>query len=704
MNEVEILLLKRNKVFIHANQDGENFEAAMTIAKNFEELGYRCSLQLLKMLENSNIDDLINFYKAIVPVLQKVRGGHKSFNPMYPNFPKQVMEFSDAQLYNNAIKHYYASFISDLVDNTEIVWSPETDEKEKRAKMDECVKKLSKLTMLDVGSEDDFNNIFTQLVASNSSLSESDKEIVKWFCENRQVESLLPGKISQKETIAMLAGWLNMPSYLIKYFKTATDVLRLAVVLSGGDVSLAAPTKFIKFKRNIRKFILNAFEQCSVLTEDMLRRIEQFKRLGEIIHPGEYKERYPKTFEAFQVLRNKTKFETFYSKVEKCLIVGDSTGAADLLSTRPGEFARRLDHVIRLNGKETFEKKEILIDKFLKVAPQVATPLLVQVFNHFHYRQHNALRAFFPKGAVAKVQLSEDGLPQIDHTVNEVIAHHVRKILVKRFSKLPSLGKVYIDPKMFDQNIPFAMRSASKSLRTVARGSKFELPEGSTIRMFLWWMNGEDRTDVDLSAKIMNENFEPVADISYYSLRNESIQGYHSGDITNAPHGACEFIDLNIENTAKKGRYVCMVLNSFTCQPYCDLPECFAGWMMRSKPNSGEVFEARTVQDKIDLSSNTTISMPVILDLHERKMIWMDLALKSHAAFANNTKTNSSNISKMSRAIVNLHRPKLYDLFCMHADARGTEVGDRNEADTVFSINEGITPYHTDLILSEYLA
>lgn len=33
------------------------------------------------------------------------------------------------------------------------------------------------------------------------------------------------------------------------HVRTATDVLRLAVALSGGDVSLAEPRKFGKFRR-----------------------------------------------------------------------------------------------------------------------------------------------------------------------------------------------------------------------------------------------------------------------------------------------------------------------------------------------------------------------------------------------------------------------------------------------------------------------
>ena len=159
--------------------------------------------------------------------------------------------------------------------------------------------------------------------------------------------------------------------------------------------------------------------------------------------------------------------------------------------------------------------------------------------------------------------------------------------------------------------------------------------------------------------------------VAYFNLREPALGCYHSGDIVDAPEGACEFIDMDIEAMLAGGvRYVVMCLNSFTQQPYCDLPECFAGWMAREQPQSGEVFEARTVQDKIDLASDTTVSIPVIIDLEERRVVWADVALRS-PGWINNVHANRDNIARLARAIVGLDRPNLYDLFLMHAEARG---------------------------------
>lgn len=89
------------------------------------------------------------------------------------------------------------------------------------------------------------------------------------------------------------------------------------------------------------------------------------------------------------------------------------------------------------------------------------------------------------------------------------------------------------------------------------------MPEGNTVRCFIWWKDGQSRTDLDLSAVALNENHMHKCSIAYYNLRE--LGGYHSGDITSAPNGASEFIDIDIEKFLKLGiKYVLISVNSFT--------------------------------------------------------------------------------------------------------------------------------------------
>lgn len=324
----------------------------------------------------------------------------------------------------------------------------------------------------------------------------------------------------------------------------------------------------------------------------MQRYKNRWIRLGEILHPFEYKDRYPRAAEAFDILRNNRRIETFNSQVELAILACDIKEATRLLMQRPGEFARRLDHMLRLT-----EAGDQVLRSFEQIATSVSTPVLLQVMNHFDKRErYGEWRTFFPKGEVAKVQAIPNMLPQLADEQRARAAGICREVLIRRFSALPTLGKVYIDPQLHEQLVPFSQRSASKALRTIARGSRLPIPEGSTIRFFTWWKEGivndvpTGRVDIDLSAVLYDEKWTYMEHVSYTNLRSAKYRACHSGDVVQAPNGACEFIDVDIESVLRYGgRYVVMSLNSFTSQPYCDLPECFAGWMIRSQPESGEV-------------------------------------------------------------------------------------------------------------------
>ncbi len=145
-----------------------------------------------------------------------------------------------------------------------------------------------------------------------------------------------------------------------------------------------------------------------------------------------------------------------------------------------------------------------------------------------------------------------------------------------------------------------------------------------------------------------------------------------------------------------------MSINSFTNQPFCDLPECFAGWMARTHADSGEIFEPKTVQNKIDVASDTKICLPLVIDLVEKQVIWTDIALKKYPTW-NNVANNLSGTSLILRAMTNLTKTTLYDLFSLHIKARGESVSDENEADNIFSTDKGITPFNLEIIASEFM-
>ena len=691
----QIYLQRKNKILIEKGSHELPVSYLAAALRNIESLGYTFSLELLERIQTLSEGEFFALYTTVVSVLKEKVGASRRYKPMYPNFPKQVMEANDGELYLQAIRHY-------------LTWQLPVHEVKKRLPL----LKESRLKLIELGTEEELLQVGMNLLRAKGSLSLQDKEDLDVLLQEYEaIAEALPPEIPHKENVAIVASILlkydKLPAtFFASYCKTATDVLRIAVALSDGDVSLAAPTKFRKFRRSERRLLLRLLEASPNLIEDMLRYKNRWIRLGEILHPFEYQDRYPKTAEAFDILRNNRKVETMGSKVEQALVYGDVAGALQLLAERPGEFARRLDHLLRIS-----ENGEVVLESFTKIAASVSTPVLLQVMNHFVKREaYGKWRTFFPKGEVAKVQAIPNALVSLEEHIRQRAATICREVLLQRFAALPPLGKVFIDPRLHEHLVPFSQRSASKALRTLVRGSRIGIPEGGTIRFFTWWREGQvngvptGRVDVDLSAVLYSPKWKYLEHISYTNLRSAKYQAYHSGDIVEAPNGACEFIDLDIESIIRYGgRYVVMSLNSFTNQPYCDLPECYAGWMIRTAPESGEIFEPQTVQDKVDLASNTSISIPVILDLVERKVIWTDIALRSHPRFVNNVEANSGGMEWMGKALTSLVKPTLHELFSLHVEARGTRTDQEENVDTVFSLERGITPFDTEIIMADFL-
>jgi hypothetical protein len=248
-----------------------------------------------------------------------------------------------------------------------------------------------------------------------------------------------------------------------------------------------------------------------------------------------------------------------------------------------------------------------------------------------------------------------------------------------------------------------------------------DISNKNTLRFFIYW-KGED---IDLSASFHDENFKKINEIAYYNLNENSA--CHSGDIINAPNGASEFVDIDITKALENDnvRYLVMNVMVFAGPTFKEHEECFAGWMSRNAVNSNEIYEPKTVEQKIDLRSDTRNSIPVIFDLKERKVIWTDINTSGRhfssagmfaikGASGNNVENNKADIEDMCEAFTNLdNKISLYELFELHIEARGQPTEFPAEADTVVSMDTTvydndnatvITPFDIAVINSEYMA
>lgn len=700
MHILNNILLRRKHLLIidyeDVNHQQTNKEKSFIIAmmKNIQSLGFTFSKELFDKLSTLNYKQLSLVYTELLPALKKIVGADVKYKPMYPNFPKQVEEMEDIDLLINALVHYWSFGIL----------MPEYEKDERLPLIDD-----NKNIVLSTGNREDLMEIFKNLVSSKTSLSQQDKEDVEAIIEScPDYTSYLPEEIPLKENVALVGkiifekAPIKSSSSISRYFSTATDVLRLITALSDGDISLASKTKYRNLKRYERRMILDLLANCGNIVEDLFRYRYEWIRVAEIIHPFEYNSlKYERVYKAFYILRNKKKPLMFGGKVQQAILNNDIDTATDLLKSRPGEFARKLDKLLR----DSKDQKSV-VEKFRDVSLEVSTPVLLQVRQHFIGRMAelpNPVRVFFPKGNLAKAMSIQNELLPIDKTICQNVIKVCEDALREQYKNREDLGKVYIDAELKNHLVPFSQRSASKTSKSLVRGSQLPIKSDATaVRAFIWWTNTANnnypRVDIDLSAAIYDSDWNYVEHISYTRLRSSKLTAYHSGDIINGGSvngdGVSEFLDVNIDAVAEKGRYIVYQIYNYTGQLFSSLENCRFGWMEREDVNSGEIFEPTTVNMVMDVNAEGTTAIPVIFDCVERKFIWcdMNLAIERNHYGGNNLESNLSGVTATCYALTHLNKPNLYDLVMLNTKARGTIVEDYNDADIIFS-NRDIVPY-----------
>ena len=641
---------------------------------------------------------------ALVNAAARLTSGSPAdeYRPFYPDFPIQVRSASEATLLVNAALHYLGDVVGVRI-------LPDYRPSPRKPLPGDD----SALTELGLATAQDLERIVADLVAQATLFSVQDRAdltALRYFGPEAAPHVVV------KENLAVLSVTFPDLDFSASY-RTVTDVLRLAVALAGGDVSLAEPCRFPSFSRAQRRRLLGLLDAVGRVqdgrdsAEEMARRSERWKRLARHLRPGDYASRFPRAAELLHQVASGGAEAGFTSHLEEVLASRDVEGALRLLATRPGVFARRLNHLLRLCADDA--ARERVVAEFARVAPEVSLPVLVRLWEYFSSPGPDAL----PWRVVAIKAATGTKTTLIPSTrrpgpADTAVVRAVEEALRQR----RRLGRIAVDQGLYEgYTAPVGLRSASPGMRTAGRGTRLPLPEGETIRFFLHWRDlpeappeapgpagpaaaadRDTRVDLDLSAFFVSEDFARTEQIAYYNLR--STAAVHSGDLTSAPDGAAEFIDVILaEALRQEWRYVVMTVHSFSHHRLSEVPECWAGAMARgADPQSGEVFEASTVMQRLDLVSPTFNATPFVIDLAERRLIWWDLPVGVGEHQVANLDRSSNRVLAHLLDLLEGRRMPLAHLLGLLAD---DVVEDHDEAELVFG-EGGILPWQTERILA----
>lgn len=689
---------------------------ALALLSEIQQLGFYFEKELFEKVKKLNKTQILEFKNWLIPTLQEAVGSHVRYVPLFKNFPEDVPEENE-YLYlriNNFIENCFnlndqegvllacgcyireEYFALDCFGACPVCQRqvPELMNKAKKKPLKEKTKLRPIGFLSELEAYKTLRNIFNSSVSYSSQVKAQLPEVINLLQE--EIFELLPSEIKNKENLALIWSAIKKQTKLpVKQesFQTATDVLRLAVGFSSGDVSLKAKSNY-KLTSSERKIILSLVNSLISPLEDMLRFRASWLRLGEYLHVGAYKRKYPQAFIYFEALRNREssiRCTTFNSQAHKALLELKSNPKSfnlmNILAQRPGEFARKLDFMVR----ESAHPQEV-IKVFSAIVGNLNNVMLLKLHQYFKLRTEAfKFRYFIPKGNMAKIYYKEgDDRKVIQQSLVNQITQIIQDELLKRYQIKKSIKSIYIDPSLKSMLVPLVQRNSNKNLETLYRGSRVQYnAKAQALRLFLYWKENEKsgRIDVDLSASGYDENWQYITNLSWTSLASMDCQ--HSGDIQSAPEGASEFIDINVNSMKQnKVRYVVVNVFSWTGQKFQDF-ECFAGVMERSKTSSGEVYEPKTVKNKFDLAGDTSVNAPMILDLATNEIIWADIAFNS--SVGRRVENSTKQIAMMGKSLLAMgqQEPNLFDLFSFYAKSQGA---------IIYTSMPKVTP---DLVITE---
>ncbi|MFD0312283.1 TerD family protein [Streptomyces sp. NPDC127119] len=628
------------------------FDAALT------SVGFKLSAQLLERLSGLSEAAVLHTARRTLRTVSEMVGDHVQHNSYFIDFPANVPDTEEFwmrcvtkaladETSRESVLTQLTHGVLDLLSLPAYGRYQHTYE-EMLAAQDELIASArDRVTVLHLGRDldDELTALYLALAGSTTPLGEEHLLDLKALA-GRCALGPQPEAIPVRENRAVVNGArLAVGADLL--LDTVTDVLRLACALSGGDVTLQEPTRFRTLSRPARRALLAGLDAVIAANPAKLADVhahrEPFKRLGERLHPHEYP-RWPHAADVFAVARGEKSARSFDSRVEKRLDEFDVPGAVRLLQSAPGKLFRSLDLLLRTAADQG--ERDAVVAAAVRVAPEVSGRVVLSVREHFHNREREA--------GEARIFINSRGRGWVTPDVRPAVPAADRDRLISALDaemrrRLPAPRRLLLDPDVLDVALPLSGRAATAGLGVLPRGSRSTV-DGEQLRFFVYWKETGKRTDYDLSALLLNADYSTDTWLSYTSLTAAGAE--HSGDVTEAPEGASEFINVSLGRV--RSTFVVPQVNIYAGEGFEEVAESFFGFMLRDGEQRGRPFEPRTVRMKSELRGVGRVALPLVFrreDDGRWRAKWLHLYLKGISS-ANRVEENQVSVAKVVRALV----------------------------------------------------
>lgn len=585
----------------------------------------------------------------VIESARKIVGSDRDTTPVYPGFPKQVQELSTLTLLVEQLMHYWSngSLIPDYPNTVRGQISLED------------IARLAprELKVMDQGTAAE---IFVRdLTTDNISLSDSDKELLQNSVDNltlvfglsdislivrnsKNAENIQSLLIAMKNKLNDSVSLDEMAQTWIPEARNVDELLRMVLALTTSPVEgrkvedyenavrnlndkFAKNVRMVNVSRQSRRVILQRLSKVSegFNADSIIAHRNLWRRVMRMVHPYSMK-LDANAKRAVDIIHENIEYRTYNSLVEDALARKDVREVVKLVSkNQPGNLLRRLVSLLRM-AKNAGDVHSII--KGLQVAADKSRlTTLISAYNGVLVANSDSARV--TRVAGLNNTLVEKTYEKIDEDYILSILEAVRDAIRKNLSlKNAPVGIVGV---LGDQAVSLVNRDASTTDRVMDRGEKLAISgEGDTIRLFNHWRNNQNREGyIDTGVVVLDENFKKLAVVTWNSWSENRKWSTYSGDtLVHVGKEAVEYIDVNVKELKKiysDASWLVMTLQSYSGFPMANV-DLIAGAMLRSKPDSGEAFDARTLATAFKPTTSSLQSIPLAVDLSSGDMLWVD--------------------------------------------------------------------------------
>ena len=686
-----------------------SIEELATLIKKFEGYGYIFSKELAIAISKEERNVIIDKLKSVIKVIENFKSD-KDYVVFYKNFPDEVINMSEAELYINQILHYWIGY---LPSNSENI-----------IKEDVEPSKLVKATELKLIDDEIIEKLFIDLLSSNVTLSEQYLDDVCVLTHSKSVEELenYMEYIQMKETFTTLSSYvLRKKGVLIGNFKTATDILRLIAKISKAELN-NKHIHFAYFSRTKLSQLMNKLEDLKNIMPDINRYSKPWHSFFKLYAKKINFNKYPKVRKVVDMLFGDISYITERGKINEQMKKLPTMSEEDLdnfvkkFTIFYGDYVREILSLLNKAKENQYEKLLIGLENCVtKVNTRILFQLYDRVIN-LQEKDNLVPRLVNSKGKWRRLKESINLSDELLNRVLEIVEDGIKIQLKEK----ESLGKVYIDEDYKNIMLTTSEKDSNVSLRPMTRGSRIAFnPNAEVLRFFVAWKNLDEkimkefkvkygRVDIDLSALSFDKDFKFKRVVAYY---NQKEMGFaFSGDITDAPQGALEYIDVfDLERLKKKGnRYILMQIRSYNGYTFEEINSVYAGVMeltsIEAKEKKNMYSTAITEGFQIVSSERTTNT--ILVDLKKFEYIWLDMNMDSYKLDIFQNALNYEEIPYLNDMLRYFSRKQyitMYDLLKLNADVRGILTKDKKEADVIFEKVDNKNNLALADILSNYL-